>query len=157
MSCVFKSPSNLSKRKLLCENKSPQIWYQISLIWLLLGCNFRKLLPYLKSTPSNWRNINFSQDRLFSEGPGSISLYKVCKFQDRVQLTKWELWCFLTMCKKSPYLVFFGPYFHECGLNTEGYYVYLHIQSECGEKQTRKTSNTNPFHAVCSLISYDFI
>ena len=75
MSCVFKSPSNLSKRKLLCENKFPKIW-------LLLGCNFRKLLPYLKSTPSNWRNINFSQDPLFSEGPGSISLYKVCKFQD---------------------------------------------------------------------------
>ena len=34
-------------------------------------------------------------------------------------------------------------------LNSERYSVSLHIQPECGKVQTRKSPNTNTFHAVC--------
>ena len=43
---------------------------------------------------------------------------------------------------------FSGPYFPAFGLKTERYFVSLHIQSECGEIRTRKSSNTDTFHAV---------
>ena len=38
------------------------------------------------------------------------------------------------------------------GLNTEKYSVSLRIQSECGKIWSRKTPNTNIFHAVQVLI-----
>ena len=44
-----------------------------------------------------------------------------------------------------------GPCFPVFGLNTERYSVSLHIQSECGKIRTRKTPNTETFHAVVSL------
>ena len=40
------------------------------------------------------------------------------------------------------------PYFPKFGLNTERYFVYLRIQSECGKIRTGKTPNRNSFHAV---------
>ena len=40
------------------------------------------------------------------------------------------------------------PYFPKFGLNTERYFVYLRIQSECGKIQTRITPNTDAFYAV---------
>ena len=43
---------------------------------------------------------------------------------------------------------FSGSYFPSFGLNTERYSVSLRIQSECGKIRTRKTSNTDTFHAV---------
>ena len=43
---------------------------------------------------------------------------------------------------------FSGSYFPEFGLNTERYSVFLCIQSECGKMRTRKTPNTDTFHAV---------
>ena len=56
---------------------------------------------------------------------------------------------------ESPHLVksarirsFSGPYFSAFGLNTERYEVSLRIRSEFGEMRTRKTSNTDPFHAL---------
>ena len=43
---------------------------------------------------------------------------------------------------------FSDPYFPAFGLNTERYGVSHRIQSECGEIPTRKTPNTDTFHAV---------
>ena len=43
---------------------------------------------------------------------------------------------------------FFGPYFPVFGLNTEKYGVSIRIQSECRKIRTRKTPNTDTFHAV---------
>ena len=43
---------------------------------------------------------------------------------------------------------FSGPHFPAFGLNTERYGVSLCIQSKCGKVRTRKTPNTNTFHAV---------
>ena len=43
---------------------------------------------------------------------------------------------------------FSGPYFSAFGLNTERYGLSLLIQSECGKIRTRKTWNTDIFHAV---------
>ena len=40
------------------------------------------------------------------------------------------------------------PYFPAFGLSTERYFVSLRIQSKCGKRWTRKTSNTDTFHAV---------
>ena len=46
---------------------------------------------------------------------------------------------------------FSGPYFPAIGLNTESYSVSLRIQSEYGKMRTRKTPNTDNFHAVNML------
>ena len=43
---------------------------------------------------------------------------------------------------------FSGPYFSAFELNTERYSVSLRIQSECGKIRTKKTPNTDTFHAV---------
>ena len=43
---------------------------------------------------------------------------------------------------------FSGPYFPAFGLKMEIYGVNLRIQSECGKIWTRKTPNTDTFHAV---------
>ena len=47
---------------------------------------------------------------------------------------------------------FSGPYFPIFGLNTEIYGVSLRNQSECGKIRTRKTLNTDTFHAVSVYI-----
>ena len=44
------------------------------------------------------------------------------------------------LCEVSSHGVFSGPYFPAFGLNTERYFVSLHIQSECGKIRTRKNS-----------------
>ena len=41
--------------------------------------------------------------------------------------------------------IFSSLYFPAFGLNTETYSANLHVQSECGKLQTRKTPNTNTF------------
>ena len=43
---------------------------------------------------------------------------------------------------------FYGPYFPAFGLNTDTYSVSLHFQSKCGKIRTRKTPNTDTFHAL---------
>ena len=43
-----------------------------------------------------------------------------------------------------------GPHFPAFGLNTERYFVFLHIQSKCGKIQTRITPNTDTFDVVIS-------
>ena len=44
-----------------------------------------------------------------------------------------------------------GPYFPVFGLSTERCGVSLRIHSECGKIRTRKSPNTDIFHAVQSL------
>ena len=52
-------------------------------------------------------------------------------------------------CVKSARIrSFSGLHFLAFGLNTKRYSVYLRIQSNCGKKWTRKTPNTNTFHAM---------
>ena len=48
----------------------------------------------------------------------------------------------------SKYGISSGPYFPAFGLNTERYGVFLRIQSTCGKIRTRKTLNTDTFHAA---------
>ena len=43
---------------------------------------------------------------------------------------------------------FSGPYFPAFGLNMERYGVSVHIQAECWKIWTRKSPNTDSFHAV---------
>ena len=43
---------------------------------------------------------------------------------------------------------FAGLHFPVFALNTGRYGVFPHIQSECGKMRTRKTPETNIFHAV---------
>ena len=52
---------------------------------------------------------------------------------------------------------FFRPCFPVFGRNTERYEVTLHIQSECGKIWTRKTLNTDTFHAVWNLCSLTYL
>ena len=47
---------------------------------------------------------------------------------------------------------FSGPYFLVFGLNTERYAAFLCIQFECRKIRTRKTPNTDTFHAVFHAI-----
>ena len=52
-------------------------------------------------------------------------------------------------CVKSVRMwCFSGPYLPAFELNTERYSVSLRIQSKCGKIWTRKTPNTDTFHAV---------
>ena len=51
---------------------------------------------------------------------------------------------------------FSGPYFPVFGLNMEIYRVSFRIMSKCGKIRTRKTLNTDNFHAVSTNIIRDF-
>ena len=59
-----------------------------------------------------------------------------------------ELFGQLSLREKYPFWSFSGPYFLMFGLITDRYSVYLCTQSECGKIRTRKTPNTDTFHAV---------
>ena len=52
--------------------------------------------------------------------------------------------CVKCVCIRS----FSGPYFPAFGLNTARYGVSLRIQYKYGKVRTRKTTNTDTFHAV---------
>ena len=55
----------------------------------------------------------------------------------------------LIQCMKSVRIrSFSGTYFPAFGLNTERYFVSFRIQSKCGKIRTRKTPNTDFFHAM---------
>ena len=49
---------------------------------------------------------------------------------------------------------FSGPLFPAFGLNTDRYSASLLILSECGKMRTRKTPNTDNFHAVYSCLKF---
>ena len=53
-----------------------------------------------------------------------------------------------TAWKVSKYGIFSGPYFPAFQLNTEKYFVSLHIQSECKKHGPEKTSYLDTFHIV---------
>ena len=61
--------------------------------------------------------------------------------------------------KNASKMSFSGPYFHVFGLNTKIYSVSFHIQSECEKMRSRKTPNTDSFHAatVANTFTYDHI
>ena len=46
---------------------------------------------------------------------------------------------------------FSSLHFPAFGLNTDNFFVNIHIQSECGKIWTRKISNTNIYYAVQSI------
>ena len=54
----------------------------------------------------------------------------------------------IAQLEQCSYSEFFWPFFPAFGLNMEKYSVSLLIQSECGKIRTRKTPNTDTFHAV---------
>ena len=57
-------------------------------------------------------------------------------------------------CMKSVRIrSFSGLFFPAFGLNTEIYFVFLRIQPECGKIRTKKTPNTDNFHAVVINLS----
>ena len=59
---------------------------------------------------------------------------------------------FETQCVKSLRIRrFSSPHIPTFGLNTERYSVSLRILSEYGKTRTRKTPNTDTFHAVASF------
>ena len=60
----------------------------------------------------------------------------------------WRTQCVKSVCIRS----FSGPYFPAFGLNIERYGVYFRIQPECGKIRTRKTPNTDFFHAVTQKV-----
>ena len=64
----------------------------------------------------------------------------------------------LTMClhfvKSVRIWSYSGPYFPAFRLNTEKYFVSLHILSECGKIQTRITLNMDTFYAVFCTSKY---
>ena len=60
-----------------------------------------------------------------------------------------------TLRKKSHIRRFSGPYFPAFELNTERYSVSLQIQPKCGKMRSRKTPNTDTFHA--DLISSSLV
>ena len=62
-----------------------------------------------------------------------------------LQLITFE--CKLHYVKGVRFRSFSGSYFPAFGLNTETCGVSLHIQSKCGIIRTRKTPNTDTFHA----------
>ena len=58
-------------------------------------------------------------------------------------------------CVKSvPVRSYSSPHFPAFGLNTERYYVSLHIQSKCGKMRTRITPKTETFYAVLLIQEY---
>ena len=55
----------------------------------------------------------------------------------------------ILLCVKRVHIrSYSAPYFPEFGLTTEGYGVYLRVQSESGKIRTRITPNTDTFYKV---------
>ena len=73
------------------------------------------------------------------------------KFSIKDFFSKWDQ--IRMHCVKGGHIWnFSGPGFSSFGLNTEIYRVNLCSQSKCGKMRTRKTSNTDTFHAVWSYL-----
>ena len=99
----------------------------------------RAICSYLRTKPLSKSFFNFCIQFLYSNFP---SFYRfVC----------------ITSLEVEPQVslhirIFSGPYFPAFGLNTERCEVSPRIQSECGKIRTRKTANTDTFHAVFDSI-----
>ena len=64
--------------------------------------------------------------------------------ENNIQMLSLQLHCVKSVSTRS----FSAPYFPAFGLNADRYSVSLGIESEWGKMWTRKTPNTNTFHAV---------
>ena len=71
----------------------------------------------------------------------------MCSTWFRLNLSKISCW-YKHCVKNVPIRSYSGPHFPEFALNMERYGVFLHIQSKCGEMQTKITPNTDTFQAV---------
>ena len=85
--------------------------WNLIIIWTYMQCGVRVFLNF--KGPITWdiRHIRF----------------KLATYGKRC--TAWKMF---------KYGIFSGPYFPAFGLNTERYFVSLHIQSECGKIRTKK-------------------
>ena len=84
---------------------------------------------------------------MFSKNPRVLVFSILMKYEAEIYLGLW-----LTHCVKSVRIrSFSGPYFPTFGLNTEKYGVSIRTQSKCGKIRTRKTPNTDTFHAVTAF------
>ena len=70
---------------------------------------------------------------------------------------KSQLFYYVTAWKVPKCEVFFGPYFPAFGMDTEIYYVFLRIQSECRKIRTKKTLHLATFHAVHLVITKQYL
>ena len=122
---------------------------------------------FLTSTAHFWFETlelkNFSTTRKISKStsrkfPKTTSVFEIVEIIDFCWRT-WQNLFLLTYarrlnhygshCMKSVRIRnFSGPYFPAFGLNTDRYGISFRIQSECGKIRTRKTPNTDTFHAV---------
>ena len=103
-------------------------------------------------SPKLCRNRAFRQN-FHTRKLGEISVFYTVYLGDDSFLI--FLFAQIWNCVKSVRIrSFSGPYFPAFGLNTEIYSVWteygeiLRIQSECGKILTRKSPNTDTFHAV---------
>ena len=71
---------------------------------------------------------------------------ELCKLMSQIGLIAITAW------NVFKYGVISGPYFPAVGLNTERYFVSLHIQSECGKIQTRNYSVFGHFSRSDTLV-----
>ena len=95
-----------------------------------------KSLFYPNKVKSNKNPTNF----------GSFNIF-ISSVQFKVGFILYSIQC-ENHCVKSVRMRYFsGPYFPALGLNTEKYF-----RSECGKILTRKTPNTDTFHAVNSRL-----
>ena len=68
----------MSLSNILCKTKNFQTWSQKCLICIILGFKFEKLLPYLKSAPTNYSSS--------SQRWTSLNLGQKCSFLDIFRL-----------------------------------------------------------------------
>ena len=56
---TYSTSSNVSLSNVFCKTKYFQTWDQNCLVFVILGHKFEKLLPYLKSAPTNYSKCKF--------------------------------------------------------------------------------------------------
>ena len=79
----------------------------------------------------------------------NLKIFEYSEYLLETFLAKSNPYPFITHCVKSVRIrSFSGLYFPTFGLNTDRCSVSLRIQSECVKGLTRKTPNTDTFHAV---------
>ena len=107
--------------------------------------HFNKKTKKKQTSPNTCLDGSFCMSRVLFQyylrlvkGPKNIYTGLFSKNSQQVKVVNYH--CIKSVCIRS----FSDPYFTAFGLNTEL------IQSECGKIRTRKTPNTDTFHAVYS-------
>ena len=121
-----------------------QVFFALKQLYLNKYLSFRKEKHFLKKVELTQilRTISKQDQRLLVISY-SVALCFLCF----IYLTGWTNFCVKSVRIRS----FSGPYFPSLGVKTERYSVY--IQSVCGKIRTRKTHNTDTFHAVNNTIA----